>query len=97
MPAQRVTATSDHARAAFQAAIMLDVNQAVVTERVDASGANPGAEFLLALGLANVVINADVALGINLVRVDAEFGFDVDGHLYPQNAPRVAHRVQIAK
>ncbi len=59
---------------------MLDVNQAVLAERVHARGTDPGAKFLRALGFANHVINSDVALRVYLVRVDAEFGFDVDWH-----------------
>ena len=80
MPAQRVAPTRDDARAAFETAVMLNVNQAVVAERVDARGTNPGTQFQFALGFANVVIDCDVAFGINLVCVDSEFAFDVDGH-----------------
>ncbi len=59
---------------------MLDVNQAIVAQRINARGANERAEFEFALRLADLMIDRDVALCINLVRIDAEFGFDVDWH-----------------
>ena len=80
MPTQRGAATGDHAGTAFEAAVMLDVDQAVVAKRVDARRADPGAQFQLALAFANGLIDADVTLGINLVGVDTEFGFDINGH-----------------
>ncbi len=78
MPSQRVAAAGNHARAALETAVMLDVNQAVRAERINARGTNPDAELQFAFRGANFVIDFDVALSINLVRIDAEFGFDVD-------------------
>ena len=56
------------------------MDDAVVAEGVDAGGADERAEFYFALRLAYGVIDRDMTFGINLVRVDAEFGFDIDGH-----------------
>ncbi len=80
MPSQRVAPAGNDARATFEASIVLDVNQSVFTKRIDARRANERAEFDLALRLADLMIDRDVALCINLVRIDAEFGFDVDWH-----------------
>jgi hypothetical protein len=80
MPRQRVAATRDDAGSAFQAAVVLDVNQAVVAERVNARGTDERAELDRAFGSAHVVVDRDMTLGINLVSVETEFGFDVDWH-----------------
>lgn len=80
MPAQCVAATGDDAGATFKTAVMLDVNQAIRAERINARWTDEGAELDRAFRPANVMIDFDVALRVNLVRIDAEFGFDVNGH-----------------
>ncbi len=80
MPRQRVAATGDNARTAFQAAVVLDVNQAVVAERVDARGTDERAELDGAFRFTNVVVDRNMAFGVNLIGVETEFWFDVDGH-----------------
>lgn len=59
---------------------MFDVDQAVVAERVDAGRADECAEFDGAFRFAHVVVDRDMTFGVNLVGVDAEFGFDIDWH-----------------
>ena len=80
MPRQRVAATRDDARTAFQAAVVLDVNQAVVAERVNARGTDERAELDRTFCFAHVMIDRDMTFGVNLVSVETEFRFDVDGH-----------------
>ena len=77
MPSQRVAATCNHAGATFKTAVVFDVNQFVRAERVHARRADECAELCFALGLTHFVINFDMALGVNLEDVEAEFGFDV--------------------
>ncbi len=86
LPRQRVTAAGDDAGAAFQAAVVFDVNQAVVAESVDAGRADERAEFDSAFGLAHVMVDRDMTFGINLVSVDAEFSFDINWHRTSERA-----------
>ncbi len=74
---------------------MLDVNQAVVAERVDARGTDERAELDAAFRLADIVVDRDMALGVNLVSVETEFRFDVDGHynLYLLRESRESTRI----
>ncbi len=76
---------------------MLYVNQPILAERVNARRADECAKFQLAFRGANFVIDFNVALSINLVSIDAEFGFDVDWHLYFQQCERIPHRAQISE
>ncbi len=80
MPRQRVAATRDDASTTFQAAVVLDVNQAVVAECVDARGTDERAKFDRAFRLAHVMVDRDMAFGVNLIGIETEFRFDVDGH-----------------
>ena len=93
MPRQRIAATGDHARAAFQAAVVLDVNQSVVAQRVDAGRAHKGTELDRAFRLTDIMINRDMALGINLVSVESELGFDIQRHSNLIKARRIAEPI----
>ena len=80
MPRQCVAATRDDACTAFQTAVVFDVNQAVVAERVNARRTDERAILGGALGFAHVMIYRDMALVVNLVSVEAKLWFYVDGH-----------------
>ncbi len=70
---------------------MLDVNQPVLAERVNARWTDPCAEFQFAFRGANFVIDFDMALRVNLVSVYAELGFDINCHLYLHQSERISH------
>jgi hypothetical protein len=59
---------------------VLNVNQSIRFERVDARGTDEGAKLERALRLADFLIDCDMALGVNLVGIETEFGLDVDRH-----------------
>jgi hypothetical protein len=82
MPCQCIAAARDDARTTFQAAVVLNVNQAVVAERVDARGTDERAKLDGAVSFAHIMIDRNMALGVNLVGVETEFGFDVYWHCF---------------
>jgi hypothetical protein len=59
---------------------MLHMNQVVLPKRINTRRAHKGAVLDRAFRLAYVVVDFDMALGIDLENVQPEFGFDIRGH-----------------
>lgn len=80
MPAERVTAASDHARTALQASVVLDVNEPIRTEGVHARRTNERAVFDLAFADANFMVDTDVAFRVYFENIETKLWLDIHGH-----------------
>lgn len=80
VPGEGISAARDNARAAFEAAIVLDVNQAILPERIDTRRTHECAILDATLALADFVVDLYVALGVDFEDVQPEICFDVGRH-----------------